>query len=83
MAAIPSATLTGQIGMPLDLGVAAGGVHAYGELDDSFSFYRGIHPSHQLLELSGDLAPGAWSLSPPITCITIPMAMCRRRAGTG
>ncbi len=55
--------LTGQIGLPLDLGGIRGGVHAYGELDDSFSFYRGIHPSHQLVELSGDFETGAWSLS--------------------
>ncbi len=55
--------LTGQAVLPLDLGFAAGGVHAYGEIDDSFSFYRGIHPSHQLLQLSGDLTAGAWSLS--------------------
>ena len=55
--------LTGQIGMPLDLGAVQGGVHAYGEIDDSFSFYRGIHPSHQLLELSGNFAAGPWSLS--------------------
>jgi iron complex outermembrane recepter protein len=55
--------LTGQIGVPLDLGRVQGGVHAYGEIDDSYSFYRGIHPSHQLLELSGDFAAGAWSLS--------------------
>ncbi|MES2295159.1 MAG: TonB-dependent receptor [Pseudomonadota bacterium] len=55
--------LTGQLGVPLDLGALTGGVHVYGEIDDSFSFYRGIHPSHQLLELSGDLAAGAWSLS--------------------
>ena len=50
--------------MPLDLGFAQGGVRAYGELDDSFSFYRGIHPSHQLLELSADfdLSPG-WTVS--------------------
>ena len=48
--------LTGQIGVPLDLGFATGGVHAYGELDDSFSYYRGIHPSHQLLELTGNFA---------------------------
>ena len=40
--------LTGQAGMPLDLGFAHGGVHAYGEVDDSFSYYRGLHPSHQL-----------------------------------
>src|SRR4051812_30447944 len=30
--------ISGEIGMPLGLGFAAGGVHAYGELDDSFSY---------------------------------------------
>ena len=55
--------LTGQIGLPLELGFAAGGVHAYGELDDSFSFYRGLHPSHQLVELSADFSAGPWALS--------------------
>jgi iron complex outermembrane receptor protein len=55
--------LTGQIGAPLDLGGIEGGVHAYGEIDDSYSFYRGIHPSHQMLQLSGDFATGPWSLS--------------------
>ena len=74
--------LTGQIGAPLDLGAVMGGVHAYGEIDDSFSFYRGMHPSHQLLELSGDFAM-AIGRCRPITCIIIPMAMCRRPAGTG
>ena len=55
--------LSGQIGLPLDLGFAAGGIHAYGEIDDSFSYYRGLHPSHQMLELSGDFAAGDWTLS--------------------
>jgi iron complex outermembrane receptor protein len=55
--------LTGQIGLPLDLGFAKGGLHAYGEVDDSYSYYRGLHPSHQLLELSGDFAAGDWALS--------------------
>ncbi len=55
--------LTGQAGAPLDLGFAHGGLHAYGELDDSFSYYHGLHPSHQLAELSGDFAAGPWSLS--------------------
>src|SRR5678815_1169704 len=40
-----------------------GGLHAYGEVDDSFSFYRGIHPSHQLIELTGGLALGDWSFA--------------------
>ncbi len=54
---------TAQFSLPVAIGEAAGGLHAYGELDDSFSFYRGIHPSHQLVELSGGLALGAWSLA--------------------
>ncbi|HJS45637.1 MAG TPA: TonB-dependent receptor [Rhizomicrobium sp.] len=54
---------TAQISMPVALGAAAGGLHAYGELDDSFSFYRGIHPSHQLIQLSGGLGWGDWSLA--------------------
>ena len=55
--------LSGAYGLPVDLGFAQGGVRAYGELDDSYSYYHGIHPSHQLLELSGDVALGDWSLS--------------------
>ncbi len=55
--------LSGQVGMPLDLGFASGGIHAYGEIDDSFSYYRGVHPSHQMLELSGDFSAGDWTLS--------------------
>ena len=55
--------LTGQVGVPLAFGALTGGVHAYGEIDDSFSYYGGIHPSHQLLELSGDFANGPWVLT--------------------
>jgi iron complex outermembrane receptor protein len=55
--------LTGQINAPITLGDASGGVHAYGEIDDSYSFYRGLHPRHQLLELSGTLDAGDWRLS--------------------
>ncbi|HEX4117873.1 MAG TPA: TonB-dependent receptor [Rhizomicrobium sp.] len=51
---------TGQIGVPLDFGSVTGGLHAYGELDDSFSYYHGIHPSHQLIELTGNFATGPW-----------------------
>ena len=54
---------TGQIGVPLDFGSVTGGIHAYGELDDSFSYFRGIHPSHQLIELTGNFASGPWVLS--------------------
>src|SRR5471032_1060976 len=54
---------TAQISAPIAIGEAVGGLHAYGEVDDSFSFYRGIHPSHQLIELSGGLALGAWSVA--------------------
>src|SRR3954463_3629108 len=54
---------TAQISAPVAMGEAAGGLHAYGEVDDSFSFYRGLHPSHQLIELSGNLALGDWSFA--------------------
>ncbi|HEU0096445.1 MAG TPA: TonB-dependent receptor plug domain-containing protein, partial [Rhizomicrobium sp.] len=54
---------TAQISAPIALGGWSGGVHAYGELDDSYSYYQGIHPSHQLLQLSGTLASGDWSLA--------------------
>src|SRR4051812_28452067 len=51
------------VSTPVAIGPAAGGLHVYGEVDDSFSFYRGIHPSHQLIELSGGLALGDWSFA--------------------
>jgi len=54
---------TAQISAPVTLGGAAGGLHVYGEVDDSFSFYRGLHPSHQLIEMSGNLAAGDWSFA--------------------
>src|SRR5882672_1753192 len=46
--------LTGQVGIPVDVGFTHGGVYLYGELDDSYSYYYGLHPSHQLLEGSAD-----------------------------
>ena len=46
--------LTGQIALPVKLGSADGGIYAYGELDDSKSFYRGLHPKRQLAEISAD-----------------------------
>ena len=54
---------TAQISTPISIGEAMGGLHAYGELDDSFGFYRGIHPSHHLIQLTGGLDWGGWSLS--------------------
>ena len=55
--------LTAQLSTPVSLGDAAGGLHAYGEIDDSYSFYRGIHPSHQLLELTQTMGLGLWSFT--------------------
>ncbi|CAN5488367.1 TonB-dependent receptor [soil metagenome] len=55
-------TLTGQVALPVKLGAADGGVYAYGEVDDSKSFYRGLHPKHQLAEVSADFdLGGGWS----------------------
>jgi iron complex outermembrane receptor protein len=56
--------LTGQVGIPVDLGFASGGVYLFGEIDDSFSYYRGLHPSRQLLESSAEFDFGdGWTFS--------------------
>jgi len=56
--------LTGQFGTPVDLGDVHGGVYAYGEVDDSHSYYRGIYPKHQLGEISIRLDfPNNWSFA--------------------
>ena len=47
--------LSGQIGAPLRLGWAAGGLYVYAEAEDGGSYYRGIDPRHQLAEISGEL----------------------------
>jgi iron complex outermembrane recepter protein len=53
---------TAQVGLPVTLGDVRGGVYAYGEIEDSGSFYRGIHPKHQLGEVSIDFdLGGGWS----------------------
>jgi iron complex outermembrane receptor protein len=54
--------LNGQFGAPLKLGGLSGGLYAYGEVDDSGSFYRGIHPRRQMGEVSISLdLPDAWT----------------------
>ena len=57
-------TFTGQVGLPVRAGALDGGVYAYAEIDDSHSFYRGIHPRREMGEVSArfDL-PGAWKLA--------------------
>ena len=49
--------------VPVSVGGADGRLSARGDIDDSFSFYRGLHPSHQSLMLGADLARGDWTLS--------------------
>jgi iron complex outermembrane receptor protein len=56
--------VTVQGGAPVSIGAAKGGVYAYGEFDDSHSYYRGIYPKHQLGEISARFDfPGEWSVS--------------------
>lgn len=43
-----------QAGIPLNFGQTDGGIYVYGELEDSGSFYNGIDPEHQLLQVTGD-----------------------------
>ena len=54
--------VTGQFGAPLALGKAEGGLYVYGEAEDSHSFYRGVYPRRQILEVSSDFdLGGGWS----------------------
>ena len=56
--------LTGLLGLPVRLGSVRGGIYAYGEIEDSGSFYNGIHPKHQLGEVSADFDLGnGWGTS--------------------
>lgn len=56
--------ITAQGGAPIDLGDVRGGVYAYGEVDDSHSYYRGIYPKHQMGEISARFDfPDRWSIS--------------------
>jgi iron complex outermembrane receptor protein len=51
-----------QFGAPVKMGPVEGGVYAYGELEDSGSFYEGIHPRRQTGEVSINLDfPKQWS----------------------
>ena len=53
---------TAQIGLPANFGNVVGGVHVYGEIEDSHSFYRGIYPRRQTLQVSSDFDLGdGWS----------------------
>jgi iron complex outermembrane receptor protein len=51
-----------QGGAPVTVGPVQGGVYGYGEASTAHSYYHGIYPSHQMLELSSDLDFGSgWS----------------------
>ncbi|MEH0198847.1 TonB-dependent receptor [Caulobacter sp. CCNWLY153] len=53
---------TAQIGLPANFGNVVGGVHVYGEVEDSHSYYRGIYPRRQTLQVSSDFDLGnGWS----------------------
>ncbi len=49
---------TAQLGLPANFGAVTGGVHLYGEVEDSHSFYKGIYPRRQTGELSADFDLG-------------------------
>ena len=44
--------INGQFGAPVKLGSLEGGVYAYGEVDQGDHYYYGIHPHHQMGEIS-------------------------------
>jgi iron complex outermembrane receptor protein len=55
---------SGQIALPANFGSVEGGVSLYGEFEDSGSYYRGITPEHQLVQMSSDFSlPGGFFLA--------------------
>ncbi len=50
--------LTAQLGMPVSFGSVTGGVYAYGEVEDSHSYYKGIYPKRETGEISADFDLG-------------------------
>lgn len=54
--------VSGEVGLPVKLGKAEGGVFVYGEAEADHSYYHGIYPSHQLAQVSADFDLGdGWS----------------------
>ncbi len=55
---------TAQVGLPVEVGQVIGGVHLYGEVEDSHSFYHGIYPKRQTGQVSADFdLGGGWSVA--------------------
>ncbi len=55
---------TAQVGLPVEVGQVIGGVHLYGEVEDSHSFYHGIYPRRQTGQVSADFdLGGGWSVA--------------------
>jgi len=53
---------TAQLGLPVTFGPVTGGIYAYGEVEDSHSYYKGVYPRRQTGELSADFDLGnGWS----------------------
>lgn len=56
--------ITVQGGAPVNFGTVQGGLYGYLEIDDSHSYYRGIYPKRQTLQVSGDFDLGSgWTTS--------------------
>ncbi|MFT4253701.1 MAG: TonB-dependent receptor [Caulobacter sp.] len=53
---------TAQLGLPIEAGQVIGGVHLYGEVEDSHSFYHGVYPRRRTGQVSADFDLGnGWS----------------------
>ncbi len=53
-----------QFGAPTNIGIAEGGIYAYGEYDTGGSFYKGIDPTHELGSVSVNYnLPDNWSFT--------------------
>jgi iron complex outermembrane receptor protein len=54
--------LSGGLLVPVRAGAVEGGVALYGEAEADHSYYHGVYPRHQLVQITADVAlPGGWS----------------------
>ena len=60
-----------QVGLPVNIGDAEGGIYTYVELEDSGSFYNGITPEHQMVQVTADFElANNWKLAAGVMSYT-------------
>jgi iron complex outermembrane receptor protein len=60
-----------QFGLPVNIGSAEGGIYTYVELEDSGSYYNGITPEHEMIQVAADFEfANDWKLAAGVMSYT-------------